>query len=294
MSARFSIILLVCIVCVLFSCHKDKSSIPQTVKPVDVDTTKPPVTPPIVPPVIVPAGSLFSDSILYVNNLDDYSVLPINTKAGTYSCAPDGLKIEETTGAINVNKSETGLKYLVTFTPADGSQPQSTYLIISGINYQDKVYNLSAGDSIAAPIYNADSHLSLPGAGQNDVFDEGGGCGKAGIIVDGKNARINLAETVRKQLIDTGSTEEVKLAYRINDNSALAPNGLDVKIYFYRTASEIPQYLLDLINERKTTILASGNRAHNLALNHIGLRTLQAAQKKPSRPRPPCIVVVGR
>src|ERR1700759_804191 len=126
MITRFNIIMLVCLACLLVSCHKDKPSAPQTIQPVDVDTTKPPVVPPpTTPPVVVTNGTLYSDSILYVNNLDDYSVSPVNTKAGTYSSLPDGLKIEETTGAINVNKSETGLKYMVTFTPADGSQPQS-------------------------------------------------------------------------------------------------------------------------------------------------------------------------
>ncbi|ASU36297.1 hypothetical protein MuYL_4412 [Mucilaginibacter xinganensis] len=236
-----------------------------------------------------PKIALYGDSVFYIQSAD-LLVKPVVTKAGTYSSLPEGLKIDEVTGEIDVNKSETGLKYQVTFTPADASGSQVNYVVISGINYEDKIYNLSAGDSVATPIYNANARLTMPDAGLDNVFDESGGCKNAGIAVDPKNARINLAQTVRNQAIDTGATQEVKLAYRINDKSEKALNGLNVKIYFYRNASEIPQYLIDLINERKTTILYSGAIIRSFALNTSGLKV---NVKKPARPRPPCIIVVG-
>jgi len=153
----------------------------------------------------------------------------------------------------------------------------------------DKIYSLSAGDSIAPAIYNADSHLNIPGAGSTAIFDEGGGCRNAGIVIDGRNAEINLAQTIRNQGIDTGATQEVKLAYRINDNSRAALNGLNVKIYFYRDASEIPQYLSALLIERKNTIITSSVPKGRLAINSLAVNKTQL-----SRPRPPCIVVVSR
>lgn len=243
-----------------------------------------------IPPVTTdPKTTLYGDSVFYIQSAD-YVLKPVITQTGTYSSIPDGLKINEATGEIEINKSETGLKYKVTFTPADAGAPQVNYLIVSGINYEDKIYNLSTGDSVAMPIYNANSHLTMPNDGLANVFDESGGCKNAGIVVNAQNARINLAQTIRNQAIDTGATQEVKLAYRLDDKSNKALNGLDVKIYFYRNASEIPQYLTDLINERKTTILSSTSVARSFALNTFAFKT-QA--KKPARPRPPCIIVVG-
>ena len=270
----------VCILCVIFSCKKDPA------KPTVV------VTPPIT------GNGIYGDSVFYVQNSNDYFVSPVISTQGSFSGFPDGLNIDQNTGVINVNKSETGLKYKISFTPTESANVQTAYIIISGINYADKIYNLSAGDSIAAPIYNANSSMALPGP-NNDIFDESGGCKNAGIIIGANNGIINLAQSVRNQGIDTGATAQVKMAYRINDNSNKALNGLDVKIYFYRTASEIPQYLTDLINERKGTILTSNSistgiaQSNRLAINSLAVSSL-AVSAKPARPRPPCIIVVSR
>jgi hypothetical protein len=274
MLQRLTLSIIICLCSILFSCKKEKLSV------------LPPVTSPKV------SGALYNDSVFYVQNANDYFVNPVIVKKGTFSGFPDGLDIDQNTGVINVNKSETGLKYKVSFVPADGADIISSSIIISGINYTDKIYNLSLNDSIAAPVYNANKSLAIPGANGN-IFDASGGCKKVGITVDPNNGIINLAKTIRNQGIDTGSTAEVKLVYKINDNSHGAPNGINVKIYFYRTANEVPQYLKDLLIERKTTILASysivGPITRSRWLNGL---TLRAAA--PARPRPPCIVVISR
>ncbi len=161
-----------------------------------------------------------------------------------------------------------------------------------GYYYLDKIYNLAAGDSIATPVYNADNTLAIPDAGNGTAFDENGGCGKAGIVVDAGNAKINLAKSVRNQGIDTGATQEVKLVYHINDGSNKAPNGLDVKIYFYRTAAEIPQYLTDLLNARKGTVY--GDALAPMTALALSASPVAFAKAKPTRTRPPCIIVVSR
>ncbi|MCR8557789.1 hypothetical protein KXD93_09060 [Mucilaginibacter sp. BJC16-A38] len=238
------------------------------------------------------AKGIYADSLFFIQ-ANSALIKPVKTQSGTYSAVPDGLKIDESTGEIDANKSETGLKYKVTFTPTTGNAQTST-VVISGINYEDKIYNLSAGDSIAAPIYNADTKLALPGPGGSNIFDESGGCKNAGIIVNGADAKINLALTVRNQGIDTGATQQVKLAYRMNDNSGKALNGLEIKIYFYRTASEIPQYLTDLIAERKQIIFNTNQVATINPAHTPVLASLTTNAKRPARPRPPCIIVVSR
>ncbi|MGZ3921858.1 MAG: hypothetical protein ACXVC7_16280, partial [Bacteroidia bacterium] len=218
MFQRVPLLIITCILGMLFSCKKDKPS-----------------TSVIIPPQI--GNSLYADSIFYVQNANDYFVSPIIATQGSFTSFPDGLNIDQNTGTINVNKSETGLKYKISFTPTGSVDTLTSYIIISGVNYQDKIYNLSLGDSIAAPIYNANLNMTMPGA-NNNAFDESAGCKNAGIVVGSNSGVINLAQTVRNQGIDTGATAQVKLGYRISDNSNKALNGLLVKIYFYRTAAE--------------------------------------------------------
>ncbi|HZX59799.1 MAG TPA: hypothetical protein VFE54_13775 [Mucilaginibacter sp.] len=262
--------------CVTISCRKDRT------KPV---------------PVHPVSNSIYGDSVLFVQpSVSHYIVSPVNLKDGTYSVIPDGLKIDPATGSIDVNQSETGLKYKVLFTPTGSNIAETSYIIISGINYQDKIYNLATGDSIAMPIYNANIHATLPGINNGSSFDNNSGCKNAGIEVDPNTAEINLAKSVRDQGIDTGSTQEVKLVYKINDDSHQATNGLDVKVYFYRTASEIPQYLLDILNARKGLIFDSAPPAP-LQIQTIRAKTLASitfSSQQPARPRPPCIIVVSR
>ncbi len=277
MFKRLILIMVAGAMCVTFACRKEKASKPAPAQPVN--------------------NAIYGDSVLFVqSSVSHYIVSPVTLKAGTYSCIPEGLKIDSATGAIDVNQSETGLKYKVLFTPAGSNVAETSYIIISGINYQDKIYNLANGDSIATPIYNANSQASLPGINNGSSFDENSGCKKAGIEVDPNTAKINLAKSVRDQGIDTGSTQEVKLVYKINDGSHQAPNGLNVKVYFYRTATEIPQYLLDILNSRKGTIFNSGP-ATLPQIQTTRIKTLASialSSQKPARPRPPCIIVVSR
>jgi hypothetical protein len=252
-----------------------------------------------IPPVIPPAAEKlnYGDSVFYVTeSAAKYIIAPVTVRSGRYAAFPDGLKIDELTGEIDVNASETGLKYIVSFISTQPADTLVTSMVISGINYYDKIYNLSQGDSIAAPIYNANNKLELPGVNDGNVFDESGGCKKAGIVVDSKNAIINLAKSVRNQGIDTGSTEQVKLQYRISDKSSKALNNLEVKIYFYRTADEIPQYLTDLIKERKGTILSANIPQQPFVQSFAkGINAFSvSAVAQRARPRPPCIIVVSR
>jgi hypothetical protein len=46
----------------------------------------------------------------------DYIITPVNSPGtGKYLAWPIGMKIDSTTGAINVSKSESGLRYMIGF-----------------------------------------------------------------------------------------------------------------------------------------------------------------------------------
>jgi len=262
------LLFLMTVLCTLAACKKDRK---------------------VTDPSVAQSG-IYADSIFYVQSTAN-TVMPVKEQSGTYVAFPDGLELDPKTGAIDVNKSETGLKYRITFTPASQGMSQTSYIVVSGINYADKIYNLANGDSIAAPIYNADVRLEIPDANKSTVFDEKGGCKKAGIVLNKGNAMINLARSVRNQGIDTGATEEVRMQYRINDKSNLADNELRVKLYFYRNVSEIPEYLTALLEERKKSILTMQNSSASFSAPARGISSLSA---KLARSRPPCIIVVSR
>src|SRR5687767_10797834 len=94
----------------------------------------------------VPKRLLYADSIFYLKSGSAEQIAyPLERRAGKYSSFPFGLVLDERTGAINVSKSETGLRYMVFFDGEDGRSDSGT-IVLSGINYPDHYYILAKGD----------------------------------------------------------------------------------------------------------------------------------------------------
>ena len=153
---------------------------------------------PVIPPPPVQPVFSYGDSVLYQKDQsNDYVVTPTNNLTGRYSSFPDGLVIDGNTGAINVTKSETGLKYMVAFIPTGSTDTAFEFVTLSGINYMDGFYVLTGNDSIAYPVYNAQPGTPIPNLTNGSVFDVGSNCNSQGCTVNTGNAAINLAQTVR-------------------------------------------------------------------------------------------------
>ena len=187
-----------------------------------------------------PVGSTFNygDSIFYQKNQSqDYVVTPTNTLTGKYFSFPDGLVMDGNSGAINVTKSETGLKYAIAFVPDQKKDTLLTFITISGINYKDGFYVLTGPDSIASSIYNALPGATIPGLSNGSAFDVGSNCNSQGCAVNTNNGTINLAATVRNGVF--GSTpsnndrHEFDMTYQINDKSNNATNKLTGKAVLF-------------------------------------------------------------
>lgn len=229
----------------------------------------------------------YGDSIIFMKAAaGDYIVNPTTTRPGTYSGFPDGIEIDDNTGAINVSKSETGLRYRITHTAPNGTITE-TKVVLSGITFKDHFYYLSNNDSIAFPIYNADENRILPLNGS--VFDEGNIANGGGCSVRTDNGKINLKETIRNGVFgavprnDAQETFEIK--YRINDGSGKTENKLKVLLYWYNTINDVPQYVWDILNDRTTQGVFLKNSPSNTTT--ISGRTGQLA-----KPRPPCVIIV--
>jgi len=228
----------------------------------------------------------YPDSVFYVTNQQDYIVRPVSQTAGSYFSFPEGLSLDANSGAINVSKSDAGLKYRVSFVANGKTDTISTFIVISGINYLDGFYNLSKGDSILKPLYNANPQKAIPGINNGTTFDVGMNCNSQGCIVNQANAEINLAETVRSGVFGkvpaNNDRKEFEMTYRINDNSAKVDNKLRVKLYFFNSMADVTPEAFDIITSREGTIIGTGNT------------TVAPLAVKRARPRPPCIFIVGR
>lgn len=227
----------------------------------------------------------YRDSVYYITTQNNYIVSPDEQQTGKYFSFPDGLSLNENTGAINVSKSDAGLKYRVSFAASGKTDTVSTFILISGINYIDGFYNLSTADSILKPVYNANKSLGIPGINNGTTFDVGSNCNSQGCKVNTVNAEINLAQTVRNGVFGTtpsnNDRHEFVMTYRINDNSAKFDNQINVKLYFFKTMNDVTQEAFDIIASRQGTIIGPTNL------------TTASLASRPAKPRPPCIFIVG-
>ncbi|MEP7142689.1 MAG: hypothetical protein ABI707_07455 [Ferruginibacter sp.] len=257
----------------IFSCSKNNDVTPGNV----------------VPPVNVVLS--YGDSVFYLRDQSaDYIITPTQTGVGRYSGFPEGIEIDQKTGAINISKSETGLRYRVSFKPDDATDSVSTVILISGINFLDGFYKLTTDDSIAKPIYNGSKINAIPGANNGSVFDEGSNCNSAGCNVNVLSGTINLAQTVRNGVFGSSPSNndrhEFEMNYRINDKSNKSLNTLKVKLYYFNSISDVTQEVYDIMADRQGTLLRNSSLSSSGVLNKpIGVNR---------KPRPPCIFILAK
>jgi hypothetical protein len=247
----------------------------------------------------------YGDSIFYVKEgEDDNVILPQGNLQGKFSGFPEGIEIDELTGAINVDKSETGLRYRITFIPDNSPQDTlTTIVLLSGISYLDKIYYLDQAQYTAQPVYNGRTENILPGANGESAFDEGGGCNNVGVAVNVNDGSIDLAATIANGVFGdvpkNGAQKEVELQYRISDNSRKALNKLKVKLYYFETANDITQDLVSEMNERRNENMFIGLNPQPPFLSSYtprstGLMVANNGTLGTAKPRPPCVFLVGR
>jgi hypothetical protein len=258
--------------------------------------------------IVLPADSAnlsYGDSIFYVKEGEDENViLPKGNLKGKFSGFPEGIEIDELTGAINVDKSETGLRYRITFIPDSSPQDTlSTIVLLSGISYLDKIYYIDKNQNTANPVYDGRTENVLPGAGGQSVFDEGGGCNGVGVAVNISDGSIDLAKTMSNGVFGdvpkNGAQKEVELRYRISDKSNKALNKLKVKLYYFETTNDITPDLVAEMNDRRDQNMFIGLNPQPPFLavynpRSTGLMVSSNGTLGTAKPRPPCIFLVGR
>jgi hypothetical protein len=285
----------------IFSCRKSASvATPtppqQTITQGNHDSTQIPkdsstAKPPAYPQSGVTGCSYapnYGDTIVFPQptNGSDYIIKPINNPgAGKYFAWPIGMAIDSATGAIDLTKSETGLKYVIGFVKAGTTDTCLNPLIIAGASYMDSVYVVSSGQNQAMPYFDANPNLTnvCNGPGNPCSFDVTGSAANQKVIVDPNSGQIDLTKTLNGTgllggafgvLPVNGQVITTTIYYKLNDSSKNALQHIDVQVEYYDNPSLISSGVLGAVT-MKLDNLTSGNLISNYA-----------------NPRPPLIIIV--
>ena len=230
----------------------------------------------------------YADSTYYLTNKStNYIVKPTTALAGTYGAKPYGLVIDTNTGAININKSETGLTYTVFYVKTGTTDTCTRSITIAGIDFANSLYVLSKNDTLAIPTFKG---VAPSMVGTNNLsFDVVSGMLNSatlqsqGIAINSKTGSVNLKKTLSSGILGSkpvnGTSVTVRLYYKINDASQGALNHIDLRFTYYSKVSDVPASLLKKVGVT-TTQSSAGARS---AADDGGTRP----------PRPPEIVIVG-
>lgn len=216
----------------------------------------------------------YSDSLFFPGT-PAAPVVPVSRPSakGYFTATPEGLSINANSGEINVNTSETGLPFTVYYVSnSSGQRLDSAFIMISGINYPDGIYDLSnSGQRKLTPVYNDDHSAPVPGQphspdeDKRSKFDETDldgdglqdtiGANDQHLVVNEQDGVIDLSSSYLEGVFGhtpaDGETRDITVYYRLADKSDKALDRITVRLYYYSTASAIPKWLKDEIKRRQ-------------------------------------------
>lgn len=228
----------------------------------------------------------YGDSIIYPQptNGQDYVVSPVNNPgAGKYLSWPVGMVIDSLTGAIDVTKSQTGMRYAIGFVKSGSTDTCLNTLIIGGADYMDSVYVLDNGATTAAPYFEANAYLPSVCSGGGCAFDVTGSAAQKKVIVNTSTGVIDLQKTLNGSgllggafglLPLNGQTASATVYYRLNDPSNSALQHIDLQFMYFSSKSQINGGLLNSIT--------------GLLGNILNGQIISTS----ANPRPPLIIIV--
>lgn len=247
---------------------------------------------------ICPNAPNYGDTILFTQPKagGDFFATPVNNTnvQGTYLSWPEGLRLNRTTGAINMSQSETGVRYLIGFVKQGTTDTCVSELIIGGMTYLDKIYAMDQNDTLAKPIFNADpfgpsicdasDDTDYPDNNSNGnnrcEFDDAAPGSKANdqkLRVRTKSGIINLKKSLTDGIFGpnpkNGAFKIIPIQYQLNDASNKATQSVSVKVIYYDKVSNIPTALQQEISSKNTSMFSY--------------------QIVNGKPRPPLIIIAG-
>jgi hypothetical protein len=192
--------------------------------------------------------------------------------SGCYRAIPGGLRIDQQTGQIDINNSDTGIRYKIEFTPCGQRYAAQTVVVMKGIFFQGGIFSLSRSEALTSrPWYYA-------GNPQDEVPTNNVPAGRFGYIpenvkptanlvglqLEESTGEIDLRKTIasgalgfRKEggLPANGASKEFKVYYDLvtNQNKEVL-NYTTLRIHFYDTEADIPEELLVRLKQQRNSI----------------------------------------
>jgi hypothetical protein len=194
----------------------------------------------------------YGDSIFFPQpgGGQDYVITPTNNQGvtGQYFSWPEGLSLNISTGAIDITKSISGVRYAVGFVQQGTADTCLSQIILGGASYADSVYSLSKSDITSIPYFNGNQQTPSPCNGSGP--DDGNKCA----FVDLKNS---MKRAMFGPFPFDGETVVSTFYYQLSDNSNNAVQQMQIKFIYYSDRSAIPASLLSQV-EGKTSALLNG------------------------------------
>ncbi|MEM9831656.1 MAG: hypothetical protein AAF944_13530 [Bacteroidota bacterium] len=181
-----------------------------------------------------------------------------NVPNGNFSAYPAGLDISPDKGIISIRTSATGVQYFITFISEDKKTICQTTLLITGVDYPERIINFDEGESILEPYFNEqDGELSTVGsyeASPSELVFEETGQGE----LDGS---INVRETIitiqdeefQGEQLPEGFARDYTISYTLFDDSETT-SSIELRIYYYSSleaVEELAPELLEAIEDRE-------------------------------------------
>jgi hypothetical protein len=262
--------------------------------------------------------SLFSASVVGSEKRIFPTIKP--SQPGRFVASLPGLDLDSITGRINVSKSESGLRYQVYYLSPTNELIASTSVTIAGIDYQDRIYDLSSPapeDQFALPIFNMTQGLPLPCSNGDpgaicrfDETDINGdnipdyiGANNSKLIIDTLTGVIDLKNSLAAGVfgpvppgvspsILNGRKKDVMIYYRLNDGTTRTLKKITVRLVYFQSKALIPESMQLEIDSRNQRYLLQPGSASSSGSTGDDLLTL-AYYYYSTPKRPPLIVIVS-
>lgn len=186
---------------------------------------------------------------------------------GTFTVEPQGLDLNPSTGVFDVNGSESGVVYTVTYTSKDKLTVCQTKVTIAGFDYKDTVIDVSVAEAIVFPTAARPEREPLGTAfvEQSEeprlVFidtDNVPGLSSETGAIDLKatlqtiNA-LDFGGNAEQQAIpEDGYSREFTITYQYTEaegnNELVTVSDLEIILYWFPDFESIPEELRDLVN----------------------------------------------
>src|SRR5205085_5807260 len=114
--------------------------------------------------------------------------------------------------------------------------------------------------------------------------------------IDSKTGQIDIQKTLDMGFFDkdpsqTNSYKRVTIKYTIDDRSSRVSNEIDILMYYYHTMNDVPKNVGEVMQAHQRMTLGYQNLPTIATTSNIIDNSL--SNDLLSKPRPPCVIIVG-